>query len=364
MPQHFLLSSEARSLSLTDVFAMDEVEIEATFRKIRWADANGEPVCPKCDTDRPYNCPRSDGAARFRCRCCQADFSITSGTLFSSHKRSLRTYLVAIVLFCNEHRGKSMLGMSRDLGLSYKAAFVLSHKIREAIAGGMKGQLMGGQGKTVEIDGAYFGGYVKPANIHTKRIDRRLTRNLSGKRKSVIVVRDRNGGILPAVFPNENRAARFLMGRILPNTVVHADEAAAWDPLHAMFKMKRINHRQAYSVDGACTNAAEGYFARLRRAEAAHGHIAGPYLLRYAQEAAFREDNRRICNGDLTKRVLAFALKAAPSIDFCGYWQRRVLRTVESAASLLMQGLEDPDANTVICQDRSLPPKPTSHQRL
>ena len=61
------------------------------------------------------------------------------------------------------------------------------------------------------------------------------------------------------------------------------------------YEMKRINHEEAYSLDGACTNWAEEYFSRMRRAETGHHHhIAGPYLLRYAQEASWREDNRRV----------------------------------------------------------------------
>ena len=63
--------------------------------------------------------------------------------------------------------------------------------------------------------------------------------------------------------------------------------------------MKRINHQEAYSLDGACTNWAEEFFSRMRRAEIGHHHhIAGAYLLRYAQEASWREDNRRVSNGE------------------------------------------------------------------
>ena len=87
--------------------------------------------------------------------------------------------------------------------------------------------------------------------------------------------------------------------------------------------MRRIDHSQAYSEAGACTNMAEEYFSRLRRAEAGHHHhIAGAYLLRYAQEASWREDNRRMSNGDQTRRVAALALGKATSPDFVGYWQR------------------------------------------
>ena len=68
------------------------------------------------------------------------------------------------------------------------------------------------------------------------------------------------------------------------------DEAASWDNLHERFEVKRINHQEAYSLDGASTNWAEEYFSRLRRAEIGiHHHIAGAYLLRYAQESSWRE---------------------------------------------------------------------------
>ena len=114
------------------------------------------------------------------------------------------------------------------------------------------------------------------------------------------------------MFRSEGAALAWVKSRIEPGTVVHADEAPAWNDLHARFEMKRINHQEAYSLDGACTNMAEEYFSRLRRAEIGHHHhIAGPYLLRYAQEASWREDNRRVSNGDQVHRVAALAMQAS-----------------------------------------------------
>lgn len=67
--------------------------------------------------------------------------------------------------------------------------------------------------------------------------------------------------------------------RVAKGSVVHADEAASWDALHAHFEMKRINHQEAYSTEDACTNDAESYFSRLRRAEIGIYHsVAGQYL--------------------------------------------------------------------------------------
>ena len=151
------------------------------------------------------------GALAFECRACKAHFSITSGTLFASHKLPLRMYLAAIAICCNEVKGKSMLAMSRDLGLSYKAAFVLCHKLREAMAVEMKGRTLGGEGEEVSVDGAYFGGYSKPGNRKENRRDRRLAKNQTGKRQVVVVIREHGGDTLPAVFNSE---ALYLSGPI------------------------------------------------------------------------------------------------------------------------------------------------------
>ena len=78
---------------------------------------------------------------------------------------------------------------------------------------------------------------------------------------------------------------------------MHAGEASAWDNLHERFEIKRINHQEAYGLDGACTHMAEEYVSRLRRAGIGiHHHIAGSYLLRYAQESPWREDDAEVSN--------------------------------------------------------------------
>ena len=321
--QHFLLSRQAKTLTLAHVFRMTDAQAEEAFRKVRWPDTNGEPVCPKCGGLDAYEYRRETGALAFECRECKAHFSITSGTLFASHKLPLRSYLAAIAIFCNEVKGKSMLAMSRDLGLSYKAAFVLCHKMREAMAAELRGRQIGGEGKVAEVDGGYFGGYSKPANLLENRRDRRLAENQTGKRKVVVVIRERGGDSLPAVFRTEAAATNFIRSHVRPGTIVNADEAKSWDRLHAKYEMRRINHGEAYSLDGACTNWAEEYFSRLRRAEVGHHHhISGPYLLRFAQEAAWREDSRRVANGEQVERITGLAMASKPSVDFCGYWQR------------------------------------------
>jgi transposase-like protein len=322
MSQHFLLSRQAKTITLAQVMRLSDAEAETMLRRIRWA-PDGEPICSHCGSLDAYDCRRPSGAPRWRCRGCKKDFSITSGTMFSSYKLPLRGYLAAVAIFCNEVKGKSMLALSRDLGLSYKSAFVLAHKLREAMADEMKHRQIGDDRPEAEVDGAYFGTYVRPANLKEDRVDRRLRKNYSKNRKVVVVIRERGGETLPGVFKSESAALSWIKHRVVKGTVLHADEAPSWIDLHSRFEMKRIDHQQAYSLDGASTNQAESYFSRIRRGEMGHHHhISGPYLLRFAQEAAWREDNRRMPNGEQVQRVAKLALGRKKSVDFNGYWQR------------------------------------------
>ncbi len=286
MAQHFLESKAARTLSLAQVFRMSDEEAEATFRSLRWEETKGAAICPKCGSLDAYEFRRKTGALRFECRACKAEFSLTSGTLFASHKLPLRVYLAAIAIFCNEVKGKSALAISRDLGVGYKSCWVLLHKFREAMAGEFKNRMIGGEGKTAEVDGGFFGGYVKPSNLVENRRDLRRASNQSGKRKCVVIIRECGGNSVPAIFKSESHAGAFILSRVAKGTKLNADEAGAWDGLHKNFEVTRINHQEAYSFDGACTNQAESYFSRLRRSEIGHHHhVAGPYLLRYASYA-------------------------------------------------------------------------------
>ena len=257
MAQHFLLSAAARSLSPGKVARMSEQGAENVFLRLRWPQTDGKPVCPTCDCRICYDCRRPSGQSRWRCKACGADFSVTSGTLFAWHKLPLRTYLMAIAVFCNEVKGKSMLAFARDLDVQYKTAFVLAHKLREAMASSMSALRIGGEGRTAEIDGAYFGGHIRPENLAIERIDRRLAENQSGKRQVVVAMRERGGRTLAQVFPAEADAVAAIRQRVAKGTIVHADESAAWNPLHARFAMLRINHQDGFSIGGACTNSAD-----------------------------------------------------------------------------------------------------------
>lgn len=317
MSQHFLLSSAARSLSLRAVARMSDEEARQAFAAVRWSDNEGKPYCPSCGCADvlAYAC-----RPIFKCKGCGKQFSFTSGTIFANRKLALRDILLAIAIFVNGAKGHSALQLSRDLDVQYKTAFVLAHKIREALAATDKGATVSGE---VEIDGMYTGGYVKPANWKEHRRDRRLAVNQNGKRRVVIVARERNGKTITFVAKTEDASVPTLRERIEPGSTVYADEASHWDQLHARYLTKRINHSQAYSDGEGCTNQAESFFSRLRRAEiGTHHHISGPYLAAYAAEMDWREDNRRISNGEQYLVAVNAVARHAVSQQWKGYWQR------------------------------------------
>jgi transposase-like protein len=318
MSQHFLLSAKARSLSLAKVARLADEEAYQTFKLVRWAATDGAPVCPRCGCVAVYTY-----ATRklFKCKACNHQFSVTSGTIFASRKLPVRDYLLAIAIFVNGAKGHSALQLSRDLDCQYKTAFVMAHKIREALASEANGATVAGE---VEIDGAYFGGHVRPSNYKANRRDRRLAENQTGKRRVVVIMRERGGRTLPFVFKSEDAAVVTIARTVAPGSTVYADEATHWDALHARFLTKRINHSESYSDGQACTNQAESFFSRLRRAEIGiHHHVAGPYLSAYAREMAWRENNRRVSNGEQYLMATDAALQHPVSRVWKGYWQRR-----------------------------------------
>ena len=315
--QHFLLSAAARTLSLKAVFRMGEDQAYRTFCELRWPETEGEAICPRCGSVETYNIT---SRRRFKCVACHHQFSVTSETIFASRKLSFTDLLAAIVIFVNGAKGVSALQVSRDLDVQYKTAFVLSHKLREAMALEARGRQLNG---VVEIDGAYFGGYVKPENMAADRKDRRLKANQSGKRECVVIMRERGGRSLPFVVRNEGDAVPLVRDHVGTVATILADEGSGWDALHAGWDTRRVNHSIAFMDEGVCTNQAESYFSRLRRMEVGtHHHIAGPYLASYATEASWREDNRRVSNGSQTVMVAEAAMASPVSRKWAGYWQR------------------------------------------
>jgi transposase-like protein len=268
MSQHFLLSSKARTLSLRTIYQDGEDKAFETFKRLRWPQTNGQPVCPHCGSLDHYTTARR----RFACKDCRKQYSVTSGTIFASRKMAFVDLLAAICIVTNGAKGISALQLARDINCQHKTAFVLAHKLRRV----------------------------------------------------VVAMRQRKGRTLTGVFMGEDDSLGMIQERVKAGSVVYADEASSWDRLHGWYTAKRINHSIAFMDEGVCTNQAESFFSRLRRMVGGQHHkVSAQHLHAYAAHAAWLEDHRRLDNGALAHRALGLAMAHPVSREWAGYWQGR-----------------------------------------
>lgn len=317
MAQHFLLSAQSRTLSLKAIYQGGEEKAYETFRKLRWPETDGEPICSECGC---IEAKPIKNRPTFRCIACNKHFTVTSGTMFASRKLSFMDLLAAICLFVNGSKGMSAVQLSRDLDVQYKTAFVMAHKLREALAAETADATLAGE---VEIDGAHFQKTPRQENRVEDRVDRRIYPN-RGSRRVVVALRQRKGRTLTFVRRSEADGVSIARARMAAYAHVFADEATHWDALEMQFRSSRINHSEAYSDgNGKHTNWVESYFSRLRRMVIGQHHqVSHKYLYQYANHAAWLEDHRCRSNGGNAMALLGGALNHPASRVWGGYWQR------------------------------------------
>ena len=327
MAQHFLLSAEARNLSILKIATMSDEEVHEIFKQIRWSNTDGKPVCPCCGSVEKHYYLKT--RMQYRCKECFHTFSVTSGTLFASHKKPLKVYLLAIALFTNSVKSISALQLSRDLDVQYKTAWILAHKIRESLLEYHNNEKLSG---VCEVDGVYVNGYVRPKNQKDRRVDRRKI--YKPNKRTIISIRQRAnitdeaiGAIKTRTFITKGETTSEIK-EIIFNTVelgseIHADEHNGYDHFHGHFDMQRVNHSEEYcGIYGENNNQAESYNSRFRRMQYGNLHKLGNlYLSNYANEIAYREDTRRWSNGKIANNILTRCLSKKTSNEFSGYWQ-------------------------------------------
>ncbi len=324
--QHFLLSAQARTLSVRKVFEMSNDEAFALFREVRWG--NGEEVtCPVCGViGKHYFKPTRK---QWQCKDCSHTFSVTSGTIFAFHELPLKVYLAAIAIYTNAVKGISALQLGRDLSVQYKTAFVLAHKIRESLMEQRELEKLDGE---IHMDGAYVNGHIRPKNKKEDRIDRRLAIHQKPGKRCVFVMRQKCQELaagasktITFVLKSENQSdvSKLADAHVTQGSTICADESNAYDVLHAKFDTHRVNHSVEYRADdGTTNNLAESYFARFRRMQYGQVHKFGNlYLANYANEAAYREDTRRWSNGAIFNDIAKKCAHTRTNNDWCGYWQ-------------------------------------------
>lgn len=328
MAQHYLLSSSSKTFSLEHIAEMSDEEVYELFKKIRWNKNNGNPICPKCgNTQKVYTLKTK----RFRCgkSRCKHTFSITSGTIFHSRKMKLKKYLYIIFLFVCASKSISALQITKNLKMSYKSAWVRLQKIRSTLEEHNWDEKFSG---VCQIDGVYVNHYVRPANKLKNRVDRRKV--YKPNKRVIISIRSlpylQNKGIgsqKTKVFvlksENAKEIREIVYKHVWFGSEIHADENIAYDDLIGVYNLKRVNHRIEYMGDnGENNNQCESFNARMRRSVKGQFHkISTLYLSLYANEIAYREDNRRKSTGEIFYDLLDKGLKSEPNSELTGYWQ-------------------------------------------
>jgi hypothetical protein len=254
------------------------------------------------------------------------EFSVTSGTVFHSRKLSFKKLLMAIWEEVTAVKGLAALHLTRKLCVEYKTAWVLLAKIREAIGKRRAKMKLWG---SVQIDGKYIGGHIKPENKKEERIDRRRKENQNGKRMCVLSIREHNpdapNRTITRVVPDENPKAAWAAVRdnVQPGAVLTADEHGSYDDLVGLAILKRVNHSKAYQTeDGTDTNRIESFFARAERAYVGiHHRFSVKYLDWYMAMVAWKEDTRYMGLRWQLSDVLRTVTHRTTSENLCGYWQ-------------------------------------------
>lgn len=265
-------------MSLIDRFG-DEDTCREYLEKLRWP--NG-PACPRCG-----DCSVSEITTRdqFDCNGCRYRFSVTSGTIFDNTKLPLRKWFVAIYLMIESKKGISANQMKRTLGVSYKTAWYLCHRIREAMGDDpLCGPTLFG---IVEVDETLVGGERRGVG----------TGNRVGKTWVVGAVQ-REGKIRLAKIPNIKRVT---LHDFIRRTVKDECEAIYTDELRSYFGIADHNtwhetvthHESEWVVGDVHTNSVEGVWSLLKRSIMGSFHkISAKHLDRYLEELEWRFNNR------------------------------------------------------------------------
>lgn len=264
----------------------DEDAAREHLESILWP--NG-PVCPHCGgTDRNSKLNgESHRAGLYFCGDCRSQFTVTVGTVFERSKVPLHKWVFAAHLMCASKKGVSAKQLERMLGVSYKTAWFVAHRIREAMNIEPAGQ-MGGNGAPVEVDETYWGnvGQHKPGS-----------RGFNHKMKVVsLVERDGTKQSFHVTNVNAETLRPIMQKQIAKKTRLMTDEAGVYKKVGKEFGSHEIvNHTaKEYARGDVTTNTVESSFAILKRGLYGTFHsVSEQHLQRYATEFDFRWNTRQ-----------------------------------------------------------------------
>ena len=262
----------------------DPVAARQFLESVRWPKG---PVCPHCGSVSKDHYAMHGDAQRdglYKCKDCREQFTVTVGTVFERSKIGLHKWVMLAELMCSSKKGISSKQISRMLGVTYKTAWFMTHRMREAMATSPTGKL--GGGGIVEADETYIGR--KPGS--TKR------RGYAHK-EAILSLVERGGTVRSFHIPDVTAATLKdkLNAHVYKSARLMTDDSAQYNTLgNAFLDHQAVNHSAGeYVRDDAHTNTVEGYFSIFKRGMyGVYQHCSSHHLHRYTTEFDFRYNHR------------------------------------------------------------------------
>ncbi len=289
------------SFHVLDERFTDPLKAAEYLESLRWP--NG-PVCPHCGNgDRRHYPLKSKTRRLYKCAACRKQFTVTVGTIFEASHIPLNKWLLAFFLLCSSKKGMSAHQLHRMLKITYKSAWFMCHRIREAMKEPPFQAALTG---VVEADETYIGG---KARYRTKRYQG-VTKTGRGVDKTPVVALVERGGRARSLRI-ANVTGAELKGAVRDHVAREAhiitDSFRSYAGLSADFAShETVNHALDEWVRGHIhTNTVENFFSILKRGiDGVYHHVSEAHLPSYLAEFDFRYNNRHITDGERTVAAL------------------------------------------------------------
>ena len=265
------------------------------FESIRWPDGAYCPYCGQTDTVKPLG-GKSMGPGWYHCKDCRRKFTAQVGTIYERSHIPMTKWLLATHLMCASKKGISAHQLHRMLGLPYKTAWFMAHRIREGMRE-LNPAPIGGEGKTVEADETVIGG--KERNKHKSK---RNPKNIGAVGKEIAFSVVERGGKVRSTHVarvNAKTLRPIMAAQIDRNSFLMTDDAGQHRIIGPAFAgFDTVNHGiEEYVRGDAHTNTIEGYFSILKRGiTGTYHHVSQQHLKRYLTEFDFRYNERSALN--------------------------------------------------------------------